>query len=827
MRKRHYTAALALFMSFCLNTNAKSSVSPDVTGTVLDENGKPMPFANVVLLSSTDSTFIMGTTSDESGLFTIKVPDNKGILRVTSVGYDTQYINITSNNDKKHTIRMVAASTELTNVTVKAAKPRTRITGNGLITEVAGSVLEQVGSAEDLLSRIPGLIKGKDGIEVIGKGSPLYYINGRKVRNIAELKRLRSYEILSVEVINTPGAQYDATVSSVVRIKTVRRAGEGLSFDLGVQDEQSLRIRKNNDQTHWLNMNYRINNVDIFTGGNYSEWSHRQSSYLFQQTYGKPSFRQEGPLEFNQKTRQYEFNFGSNWQINDKQSVGFKFSRNNVFHDKKDQSLKENAYIDDIIQDSILALGNHDYITRPYTTNANAYYNGSAGKLGIDLNVDYYMDRNSELDNTDETSSVDGLSNIRTATNSKNKLWAGKLVFSYPVWKGQLQFGTEQTFTRRNEDYKISSNSEHEKNNTSKGIPSTISEVKEDNYAGFVEYSFALPKIGMFSAGLRYEHVEYSFDSDIDKRDNINTSHENIETKYNDFFPSFSWATAIPLKNGTPVQISASYTMKTIRPQYYDLNSAIRYHSRYVWQRGDAGLRNQTNHEVGLNARYKWITFTSQYVRQDNAFSRWSELFNDQGVVLVSSCNLNDPIHNLSTYFTFTPVIGCWTMQYTAGIQQQWFRTDAKDPREPSGIRRLDFSDKPHFVAQFTNAWTFGAKTDGTGAWLIELGGTLMTKGYSMNTELTNNYFNLTGAIQKSFLKNNALVARIDFNDILKTADYDILSDCGSHVIKQTNSFDNHRIKATLTYNFNTARSKYKGTGAGKDAQQRMKGNTK
>ena len=41
MRKRHYTAALALFMSFCLNTNAKSSVSPDVTGTVLDENGKP------------------------------------------------------------------------------------------------------------------------------------------------------------------------------------------------------------------------------------------------------------------------------------------------------------------------------------------------------------------------------------------------------------------------------------------------------------------------------------------------------------------------------------------------------------------------------------------------------------------------------------------------------------------------------------------------------------------------------------------------------------------------------------------------------------------
>ena len=827
MRKRLYIAAFAIMAGCSLQANAKNDTTPDVVGTILDENGKPMPFANVVLLSNTDSTFIMGTTSDESGTFSIKVTDNKGILRITSVGYDTQYINITSNDKKSHTIKMTSTGTTLNNVTVKATKPRTKLTVQGLLTEVTGSVLEQVGSAEDLLSRIPGLIKGKDGIEVIGKGAPLYYINGRKVHDVNELKRLRSYEIQSVEVINTPGAQYDATVSSVVRIKTVRRAGEGFSFDLGVQDEQSLHIKKNNDQTHWLNMNYRLNNVDVFAGGNYSEWSHRQSSYLFQQTYGTPSFRQEGPLEFNQRTKQYEFHFGSNWQINDKQSVGFKFSRNNTFHDKKNQSLRENAYIDDVIQDSILAIGNHDYITRPYTTTANAYYNGSAGKLGIDFNMDYYMDRGSELDNTDERSSVDGLSNIRTATNSKNKLLAGKLVLTYPIWKGQLQLGTEQTFTRRNEDYTISSDGEQTVSNTSKGIPSTVSDVKEDNYAGFVEYSFALPKIGMFSAGLRYEHVKYSFDSDIDKRDNTSTSHDNIESTHDDFFPSVSWATAIPLKNGTPIQLSASYTMKTVRPQYMDLNSAIRYHSRYIWQRGDAGLRNQTNHEAGLNARYKTITFTAQYVRKENAFSRWSELFNDQGVVLVRSCNLNDPIHNLSTYVTLTPTLGCWTMQYTVGVQQQWLRTNAKDPREASGIRRLDFSDKPHFVAQFTNAWTLGAKSDGTGAWMIELGGTLMTKGYSMNTELTNNYFNLTGAIQKSFLKNNALVARIDFNDILRTADYDVYSDCGSHVIRQTNSFDQQRVKATLTYNFNTARSKYKGTGAGKDAQQRMKSNNK
>ena len=38
----------------------------------------------------------------------------------------------------------------------------------------------------------------------------------------------------------------------------------------------------------------------------------------------------------------------------------------------------------------------------------------------------------------------------------------------------------------------------------------------------------------------------------------------------------------------------------------------------------------------------------------------------------------------------------------------------------------------------------------------------------------------------------------------------------------QTNTMDFNRVILTLRYNFNTARSKYKGTGAGKDARDRI-----
>ena len=44
----------------------------------------------------------------------------------------------------------------------------------------------------------------------------------------------------------------------------------------------------------------------------------------------------------------------------------------------------------------------------------------------------------------------------------------------------------------------------------------------------------------------------------------------------------------------------------------------------------------------------------------------------------------------------------------------------------------------------------------------------------------------------------------------------------GSYSIHQSNVMDYNRVIFTLRYSFNAARSKYKGTGAGKDARNRI-----
>ncbi|WP_410525254.1 carboxypeptidase-like regulatory domain-containing protein [Phocaeicola sp.] len=44
----------------------------NISGKLVDENNQPLPYANVVLLSLPDSTFISGTISNENGSFTMQ-----------------------------------------------------------------------------------------------------------------------------------------------------------------------------------------------------------------------------------------------------------------------------------------------------------------------------------------------------------------------------------------------------------------------------------------------------------------------------------------------------------------------------------------------------------------------------------------------------------------------------------------------------------------------------------------------------------------------------------------------------------------------------------
>ena len=195
-------------MAAMLMTVTAFAKTPDVTGTVLDEKGEPMPFVNVVLLSLPDSTFVQGAMSDEQGHFHIQTLKNDGLLKVSSVGYETQYLNPIDGL----IIKMNEASMMLGEVVVKSQLPKTRVKGEAMRTTVEGTILEKAGTIADALAKVPSLEAERDGaVKVLGRGEAEVYINGRKVQDVSELSRLRSDQIQHIDVIQNPGARYAAS----------------------------------------------------------------------------------------------------------------------------------------------------------------------------------------------------------------------------------------------------------------------------------------------------------------------------------------------------------------------------------------------------------------------------------------------------------------------------------------------------------------------------------------------------------------------------------------------------------------------------------------
>ena len=255
-KKMVITAVCLLAMSAMMAQN--------ITGKVVDTKGEPLPFANVMLLNRADSAFVKGAVSGEDGSFTINASCNGGIIKVSSVGYTTVFQDCVGGD--LGVVRLNEDSKMLGEVVVKSYLPKTILSGEGMSTTVAGSVLEKTSNMEQLLSRIPS-VSAKDGqIEVFGRGTPVIYINGRKMQDGMELQRLQPSDIKKIEVIKNPGARYDASVKSVIRITTKKPQGEGFSFD--------------NNTTFCVNEDERLSSIESFQA-NYRKGGLDISGFLY------------------------------------------------------------------------------------------------------------------------------------------------------------------------------------------------------------------------------------------------------------------------------------------------------------------------------------------------------------------------------------------------------------------------------------------------------------------------------------------------------------------------------------------------------------------
>ncbi|MDR0939634.1 MAG: TonB-dependent receptor [Mediterranea sp.] len=754
-------------------------------GRVIDQASQPVPYANVVLTRS-DSTYVAGCVSNEAGEFQLVLASEAALLRVSYIGYREKVLPLPENRTDMGDIVLDEDALVLQEVVVKASIPVTRIKGDALETTVSGSVLEKVGTANDVLSKLPGVSLENGRLDVFGRGEPLIYINGREVRDADELAQLTSAEIEAVEVVSNPGARYAKSVKAVIRIRTKRRTDDGL----GVSERTYVSYADQWGGSQQLNLYYRHGGLDVSGMVAYSDGYFRRLGDLTIDTYLADHWKNRAVTAETDRSRRLTTNLSVDYALGDKQSVGgnYRFFRDpNSRHgqDFTSDLLKNDEPYESVVSrmDNLKQTSNHE---------ANIYYYAKWGDWDVRLDASLLRrkqklnDATSQVETSEEGEARP--SEVHTYNNTANTLYAGKLVVSRPLWEGDLTFGGEYSYTSRDNTYV----------NPENVIPNNLSWVQERLAAGFVEYERTLLKNVRLRAGLRFEDTGFGYYED-------GKFQPGQSRHYSNLFPSVSLGFPIG-----PVQAQLAYSSDVTRPSYDMLNDRVAYITRYTYVQGNPFLRPQTVQSLTLKATYRWWQLYAALNHSKDEFSMYMDIYNDDPTISVQTY-VNSPSYNwFRVSLTASPTIGCWSPRWEARLYKQWYSVDTPNDAGEVVTRRLNrwqprlrwdnaFRLPAGFVLNADLGWV-GKMDDG-------------------NSQSLRAYWNASASLYKGFF-DDRLTFLLKGDALLDSYKNHYRGYSGTISVTDTrNRFNSRTVSLTVQYKFNQKKSKYKGTGAG-DAQK-------
>ena len=748
-----------------------------LTGTIIDEQDLPVAYANIAILNPADSTLLGGGVSNESGYFAIPYEQSTVLARISYIGYKTVYKQCSTENIG--TIRLQPEILTIRGVVVKGEIPQYKMTTGGMTVDIQNSLLKDVGTADDVLSMLPR-VQGEDGnFTVFAKGTPEIYINNKKVQNARELKQLKSTDIKSVDIITSPGAKYNAEVGAVIRIKTIRPQGVGVSVEAYSQVKYNEKWTTYDDAT----VKYRTGGLEVFGTLEFTNGNHSEDNTFTTDTYANGnhvSIRQFAPNSF--WYTEMGGKLGGSYEFNEENSIGFSYDLNGSLYQGGEAVCEQTITRNNALEGNIDQFMGITAADRPHHA-ANIYYVGKAGKLGIDFNGSWIWKKTSRDQVSIECSQQLTDQDIHTYNVNRNNMLAGKLVLTYPIWKSELSFGSEATRSRSHGTY----------HNVELVVPPSDDEIRESNIAGFAEYQMKLGEWSI-SSGLRYEAVNSDYYS-------FGEYQTEPSRKYRDLFPNLSvgWQ-----KNKWGIQLS--YDKRISRPSYQSLNSNVQYDNRYEYEGGNPLLRPSIKQNLDLNVTYSWLNFTAGYSHSKDIRLSFGSLYQEGTEITIWTNRNFDKFESYNASLTASPKFGFYSPTLTLSYFQQNFDTKAYG---------LDTKlNKPEWQFNFRNWFTIDKTTK---AMLYLHYSTSHDYGFAHYAH----EFNINARLQKTFL-DGSLTAALFANDIFRnlrerwTVYYPV-----NTTAKDAYVYTRY-VGLSLSYNFNTTRSKYKGTGAGNDEKNRL-----
>ena len=744
-------------------------------GRIVDERGNAAEYATIALLSPIDSTIVGHGVSNENGSFVIPCNYRKVLARITYIGYKT--VNRIYNNTDMGIIKLQPKTMIVKGVVVNGDRPQYKMLSGGMEVAVEHTLLSKMANTFDVLSLLPRVSVDGQKISVFGKGTPIVYINNKRVNDNNEIVNITPDNIKSISVITSPGAEYDAEVETVIRIQTKERRANGFSLRADAYGKYNKWMSDYElISTSYQTKKFEIAN-SIWTMGTHDG----EDNNLITDIYlPDKHYYNDQLIHLDTNNRFLSEKLSADYSLNDSNSIGGSYRYYGMLKGRTNSVSRQDVLLNGMTHGSI----DQEEVMKPFLSlhQADIYYVGKVGHIGVDFNATYYAVKNRRNDKCFESSKELGYQEVHSSNRQNSDMWAGKLVVNIPLWKGNVSVGTEMSKTDSHGTFL----------NEEQLVPSTKTDIYERNIAGFAQYGLALSKwtVGL---GVRYENIVRDYLSDGVKQD-------DVSRKYNNFFPnlSVSWN-----KGNWNWQLNVNE--KIHRPSYRQLGNFMQFDNRFLYEGGNPTLQPEKVFNVEAMMIYKWLNVSVGYKYLKDVMEWTKYIYPGKEFAYNTSLNFD---HKRLLYASVhvSPKFGIFRPTWGFNYNQQFFDTKKYGASKALSKPLLSCSLNNNFALSETMnaAIRLNASTTHADGFLM------MKSGYSVNLQFDKSFANRTWIIYLSA------------NDIFKTAkERWTMYGLGAGTTKDCYNYTRN-ISLQVTYNFNAKRSKYKGTGAGNEEKSRL-----
>ncbi len=263
----HFFLGLGIFLLFYYSGVAQPSPGGTykIKGRITDTLSKqPIGYAAVTVFLNGSTAVAGGMITDDNGNFIIEnLPAGDYTVKVDYIGYNIKTTSGITLNDK-HPVNNIGnlpisgSTKNLKDVTVTGTRNYMENHLDKLVYNVEKDVTSQGGIATDVLKKLPMVNVDIDGnVDLLGDPNVRVFINGKPSamfdNNLAEaLKMIPANQIKSIEVITSPGSQYDAQgTGGIINIILKDNKAKGINGNVSLSG--GSRYQNGNGSIHVKN----------------------------------------------------------------------------------------------------------------------------------------------------------------------------------------------------------------------------------------------------------------------------------------------------------------------------------------------------------------------------------------------------------------------------------------------------------------------------------------------------------------------------------------------------------------------------------------------